>query len=119
MLDRRQVLAGAVAAGCTALTPRLLAAESRHSREAASARLIGAWYLEYCPGERNRAALMACLSAAIPGFASDAAGLSSPAVRAKISQACSDDFRRDDVIAVGGWLFARTELRLCALAVAA
>ena len=118
MLDRRQVLAAGVAAGCSAVTPRLLAAESRPA-EAASARLIGAWYLENFPGERDRAVLIDRLSAAVPGFTPDGGGLSSPTVQAQISQACSDDFIRDDVIAVGGWLFARTELRLCALALAA
>ncbi len=72
-----------------------------------SARAIGAAYLRSCPDERLDAATLA---ADFPAEATIGA------LRESVDGRVRDDFANARIVTVDGWLLARTEVRLCALA---
>ena len=120
MLDRRHFLAGCLAGGGAALAalavPDAARAALLHPDGLDTHRLIGDWYLDRYPAERDVSVLAKALSAAIPGFSRSGAQADPQRLKAAIRAARADDFARDDVVSIGGWLLARTECRLCALA---
>lgn len=82
--------------------------------------MVGGWYLENYPSERDRRALLNHLHGRIGGTAPapefdrpDAAPVWS---RQAVRSAVSGDYATGNTLWLDGWLFSRTELRLCALA---
>jgi hypothetical protein len=84
-------------------------------RHANSAALLGRVYLDGAPQEADPARLVKLIGAApdpaLP--AGDAGG--EEALRKRVAERIRADFLNDNTIAVGGWLVALTEARLCAL----
>ena len=119
MLDRRHFLAGCLAGGCAsvmALTgPDTAWADERYSAGLDAPRVVGDWYLDRYPRERDARYLKSALRRAIPGFPEPGESFEQAALRAGISDSCARDFEQGDVVSIGGWLLARTECRLCAL----
>jgi hypothetical protein len=78
------------------------------------ARAIGTRYLQQSPDEARPEILARCL---FPGTAGAACG---PAALDRLRQALDEQRRRDftagDTVLIDGWILARTEARLCALA---
>lgn len=79
-------------------------------------RTIGEWYLGLHPEERSRAELLQLLSRTVPGAEDFKQHGCSTSVEEQVRNACRADYERNDTVYLDGWLFARTELRLCALA---
>ena len=119
MITRRTFIqtcsAGAVCGGSAAAL-----AASTPAGAPNSAAIVGHWYLERYPSERDRQALVDHLRARIgttgktPESArpDDTPLWSSNAVQAAVA----DDYSSGNTLWLDGWLFSRTELRLCALA---
>lgn len=74
------------------------------------ARAIGRRYLALVPAEADEGNLLAALLAG-SGPADDLATLKSHVRRRR-----QQDFERGDVVVIDGWVLARSETRLCALA---
>lgn len=77
-----------------------------------SARVIGERYLAVAPEERDATLLMRRLQDVVDAGDGSRDGRAE-GVRTQIHR----DFAADDVVQVDGWVLARTECRLCALAV--
>jgi hypothetical protein len=80
----------------------------------AGARAIGLRYLAIAPEEADRAALAALLFSGFsepPGSPIEFARL-----RGTLAEQRDRDFAAGDTVVIGGWIVARTEARLCALA---
>lgn len=78
------------------------------------ARAIGVRYLALAPEEANRTALAASLFSGFsepPGSPIEFARL-----RSTLATQRDRDFAAGDTVVIGGWILARTEARLCALA---
>ena len=98
------------------------AAALRHLfSQPANAAAVGRRYLQQCPGEADADRLIGVLemqigvqAAAVPGTAvpSLAEAGSGPLLRAAVRQ----DFAQGNIVELDGWILARSELRLCALA---
>ncbi len=116
MVTRRTFLGLCLAGGCSAgvaVTPAALAAPGARPD---AVRALGGWYLDRHPAENDRGRLIALLEQAVPELAGfDAAGRL-PGEDVALRRAFERDYARGDSVYVEGWLFARTELRLCALA---
>jgi hypothetical protein len=80
----------------------------------AGARAIGLRYLALAPEEADRAALAAAL---FSGFAEPPASpIEFARLRRTLAAQRDRDFAAGDTVVIGGWILARTEARLCALA---
>jgi hypothetical protein len=82
----------------------------RMLRAPESAAVIGRAYLASHPEERSSAALGRGLRAALPDELDDAA------LRVALRARIREEFRREEVVQVEGWILARTEARVAALA---
>jgi hypothetical protein len=92
-----------------------------------SARVLGERYLAAVPEERDVVLLMRTLEAAVGETDSGFPGatgsgrrvelLDSARLRQSLKQRIRRDFQHDDIVQLDGWVLARTECRLCALAV--
>jgi len=78
------------------------------------ARAIGTRYLVIAPEERDAAFLARHLFAGVADGPHHAAGMS--ALRQAIGAHRQRDFTTGDTVIIDGWILARTEARLCALA---
>jgi hypothetical protein len=88
----------------------LLAASNRKS-----ARAIGRAYLRLRPDEALAANLPAMILSRLKLDARGAQALDDWELRARLESAIRTDFARYDTDMLGGWVLARTELKLCAL----
>ena len=80
----------------------------------AGARTIGLRYLALAPDEADRTALA---SALFSGFSeSPASPIEFTELRSTLAAQRDRDFAAGDTVVIGGWILARTEARLCALA---
>lgn len=84
-----------------------LAALLRHQ---ASAQIIGQHYLQRYPHEANADRLFSLITAGLDQ------SVDVQQVRTQLSQKIRQDFADERVVNLQGWLLARTEARLCALA---
>lgn len=84
-----------------------LAALLRHQ---ASAQIIGQHYLQRYPDEANADQLFSLITAGVDQ------SVDVQQVRTQLSQRIRQDFADEQVVNLQGWLLARTEARLCALA---
>jgi hypothetical protein len=86
-----------------------------------SARVLGQRYLATVPEEGDAGLLMQRLSTAVgvPVGSSEhpTEQLSTARLRELLKEGIQQDFERYDVVQLDGWVLARTECRLCALAV--
>jgi hypothetical protein len=74
---------------------------------------LGRTYLRMEPGESDQATLARLIAAPELGSST----LPGPeAIRRLVARQVQEDFDRSDVVSVRGWLLARTEARICALA---
>ena len=104
------------AAYCAYLLPSAVGSDSADSSiEVVST--IGEWYLQEFPKENDSAVLLEYVEKRLPGtvlrYESGRLNVSAAEVRA----ACKCDYEHGNTLYAGGWLLARTEARLCALAV--
>ena len=83
-------------------------------REPGAARAIGRAYLAEEPGEADRAVLVAALSPVCPS--GRVADLSVGELRARMQRARCDDFEAGRIVSLRGWILARSEAGLGALA---
>lgn len=90
-----------------------LAALLRHEQ---SARVVGREYLSAFPAEESPGILTARVAEQLPGGARALAGASDGRLRELLLQATAEDFRDLRIVELRGWVLARTEARLCALA---
>lgn len=121
-MPRRAILAALAAAVAAVSTragwangPAIEALEpGRLLSDLDGARTIGTRYLQQSPEEARPEVLARCL---FPGAAGTACG---PAALDRLRQALDEQRRRDftagDTVLIDGWILARTEARLCALA---
>jgi hypothetical protein len=84
-------------------------------RHRVSARVIGAAYLELVPSEAGMAPLVDGILAGLEGGAG-ALQLSECELRRRLAHQVAKDFEADAAVCLKGWVVARTEARLCALA---
>jgi len=83
-------------------------------RDVSSAQAVGAAYLRSTPEHADVHALVSRLLRDEPALS----GSRSTGATRKLLRGCiREDFARERVVAVDGWLLAETEARLCALAV--
>jgi hypothetical protein len=79
----------------------------------ASAKIIGQRYLQHYPQEANIEQLLSLIAVdVVSGARGDPQEL-----RGRLAQKIRQDFADERVVNLQGWLLARTEARLCALAV--
>jgi hypothetical protein len=82
----------------------------------ASARGVGRAYLAATPAEASVARLTAGVLASLPATSSDVSDADADELRAVLADVIREDFRTERTVVVEGWILARTEARLCALA---
>lgn len=129
--DRRHVLLTGLAALATlpamqAIAVRSLPAAHRDRLAARAAGLfpdgrsasaLGRSYLARHPNEADPDRLIDALFADLPPAPSDGTEAREvEAIRAWVTARIEDDFRRARIVRVEGWILARSEARLCALA---
>jgi hypothetical protein len=81
-----------------------------------SARAVGREYLRAVPAEASRGVLTAHVVERVPGGSQALATASDGRLRELLLDATSEDFAALRTVEVRGWVLARTEARLCALA---
>jgi hypothetical protein len=81
-----------------------------------SARVVGREYLRTVPAEASRGLLTARVAERLPGGLRTVATASDGRLRELLLRAMADDFRALRTVELRGWVLARTEARLCALA---
>ncbi|MGH3037022.1 MAG: hypothetical protein ACRDMU_07550 [Gaiellaceae bacterium] len=81
-----------------------------------SARAVGREYLRAFPAEASRSALTARVAERLPGGSRVLATASDDRLRELLLHATSADFGELETVELRGWVLARTEARLCALA---
>jgi hypothetical protein len=81
-----------------------------------SARAIGREYLRLVPAEASAAALAARVVERLPGGSRTVDAASDDRLRELLLGATLEDFEALRTVELHGWLLARTEARLCALA---
>ena len=81
------------------------------------ARSVGLEYLRQVPGEASPAVLTARVAERLPGGLRAIDAASPRRLRELLSSAVAEDFRDLRTLELQGWVLARTEARLCALAV--
>lgn len=79
-----------------------------------SSKYIGKLYLETAPDEANIKQLLNCIRHEHPELEVHAQG-SHTALNKRIKTLQSEDFDKERVISLDGWVLSRTEARLCAL----
>jgi hypothetical protein len=119
LVPRRNIVLSLI----TALLPSPLAAAVAPRQDpvadllphAPAARMIGERYLATAPEERSASRLAAALFGSMPPKTrADAGALSR--LRQAVDARRRHDFACGDTVILDGWLLARTEARLCALA---
>jgi hypothetical protein len=90
-----------------------LAALLRHEE---GARAIGREYLRRVPAEASSSVLTARVAERLPGGLGAVDTVSQDRLRELLLRASADDFHELRTVEVQGWVLARTEARLCALA---
>ena len=120
LLSRRWFVQYCAVGGCGALAaltsgPAAALAPATGSDQDAAV-VVGEWYLQIAPEEADPARLAALLQRAVPEFAVATKGDEFCCDAEALRKAFAEDYARGDTVYLGGWLFARTELRLCALA---
>ncbi len=80
-----------------------------------SAAVIGRAYLEVFPREASPGVLAARLVERIPGGLGMVSAASETKVRELLRRSIAEDFSDLEIVLLQGWVFARTEARLCAL----
>jgi len=88
----------------------------RSLRDVPSAQVVGAAYLRATPGYTDVHVLVTRLLRDEPALSGSR---SAGAMRKLLRRCIREDFARERVVAVNGWLLAETEARLCALAILA
>ena len=83
-------------------------------KDRSSARIIGALYLKIVPDEADIQQLLGCLCSDHPELEALAEN-SHAALSNRIRALQNEDFDRERVINLDGWILSRTEARLCAL----
>jgi hypothetical protein len=126
MISRRDTLIACGALAAVGVWPGLAAGASGGAkagalrlalRSAESARVVGRAYLATHPDEADPARLLAAIEAAGGIGRSVARQPIDPAALARaVAEAVRDDFLDRRTVRVEGWVLARTEARLCALA---
>jgi hypothetical protein len=81
-----------------------------------SARVVGREYLRAFPAEAPRGVLTARVAERLPGGVRAVATASDGRLRKLLLRAAEEDFRDLRIVELRGWVLARTEARLCALA---
>jgi hypothetical protein len=81
-----------------------------------SAIAVGREYMAVSKTERTTEALLAELTAALPGGADAAKHASQAELRGMLAARIRRDFEDDVTVSLRGWIVSRTEGRLCALA---
>jgi len=76
--------------------------------------VVGDWYLDRFPAERDPQVLLSALRNAIPGFPKPGSPFEPSRFEASVDDAISSDVANGDVMLVGNSLLSRTECRLCA-----
>ena len=116
-LFSKYCLFGATSAACSAyLLPSASGSElAGPSIEVVST--IGEWYLQECPQENDSFVLLENVEKQLPGTVLRYESWRLDVSTADVQAACKRDYEHGDTLYVGGWLLARTEARLCALAV--
>lgn len=113
-LSRRTLLAGILSLAGAALTPLgAIGTERKVVAVVASwlgrdAAVIGERYLQSHVAEADLDVLTDLLLERLKGTVGD--------FPEQLWAAAQEDFRRDDVVLVDGWLLSRTEVRVCAVA---
>ena len=77
---------------------------------------LGAAYMESTPAEATLSSILRGLFSDVPKLADMAAGNGEKELSRTLELAISADFERGDVVSIDGWIIARTEARLSALA---
>jgi hypothetical protein len=80
-----------------------------------SAAVIGRAYMQAFPRETSPRVLAALLVERIPGGRGAVSAGSDTRVRELLRRAIAEDFSELEIVVLHGWVFARTEARLCAL----
>jgi hypothetical protein len=94
------------------LTPRLTALFAHPG----SAAIVGQAYLRTASAETDERRLVALVCEALPGGRAGAALSTTRQLHDHVRDAQRRDFAQGRVVRVDGWILARTEARLCALA---
>lgn len=81
-----------------------------------SARVVGREYLRAFPAEASRGALTARVVEQLPGGIRAVASASDGRLRELLLRVTAEDFGDLRTVELRGWVLARTEARLCALA---
>jgi hypothetical protein len=81
-----------------------------------SARAVGREYLRAFPAETSSGVLTARVAERLPGGSRALATVSDGRLRELLLDATSADFGELETVELRGWVLARTEARLCALA---
>jgi hypothetical protein len=81
-----------------------------------SARIVGREYVRAFPAEASRGVLTARVVEQLPGGSRAAATASDDRLRELLLRATAADFEDLRTVELRGWVLARTEARLCALA---
>lgn len=103
--------------GGVSATPLSVAGRVRNSFvDPAAAELLGAAWLDSRPRSTSVAALVAELVEADRRWTPLLHAGTTPAIRRFAAQQCLEDFERNDLVSIDGWLLAVTEVRLCGLA---
>ena len=121
MLSRREFVSLCLASGCSVYAfsamVQVVANNCSGTDRIDAPRIIGEWYLRMFPEEHDKRRLIRLLEHAVPGIvATDEIG-DARLIEQRVKNACKNDYERGDTVYLGGWLLARTEVRLCALAV--
>jgi hypothetical protein len=83
---------------------------------AESARIVGREYLRVVPAEASRAVLTARVGERLPGGSRTVDNVDDRRLRELLLRATAEDFRDLRTVELRGWVLARTEARVCALA---
>jgi hypothetical protein len=80
-----------------------------------SARIVGRVYLRMVPGEASAGVLTARLAERVPGGLQTLKTADQSRLRELLRRSIAEDFQDLRIVKLDGWVFARTEGRLCAL----
>ena len=105
-------------AGATLVPGGMRTATAASGDSADAVMTIGQWYLQNFPQESEVSHLLELLERSVPGVSAHYMAGDLKLDPVVVRRACGDDFATGDTEFVKGWLMARTELRLCALAAA-
>jgi len=126
-MRRRTFLLGAAASGLSLawrslgswpFSPTQLSGSERLATllDAEGARVVGREYLQAFPAEASRGVLTARVVEQLPGRSRAVATASDDRLRELLLGATAADFEDLRTVELRGWVLARTEARLCALA---